>query len=351
MKNLTLYNRIETNMLYISCLSCMRRELVLNAIGPTLCVNFNWFLQKESFAKQKISIVCITVYLLLGFQLINAITIQPYLFYKLRGNLKIVTFFEYISLFIITAAELFKVMNLHEFLDLDFQMKMMYTYKMNNQDLAIRTIQKHSSNIRKCMLTLITSDFYQLISNPIGFQEYMLLRNQISRYASMIAFTCFLLMPYYIRIIAVAVTTYADRWDIQRWMKYIDPNAPASFAYRIVETVLFHVTIIVLCSFNLIKIKQSDIEMKKNLESCKTNIRSLIFMVMTIATMIFIAFIIDLHSIIKKRNGHYTILDHTIQSNIPYWISLCYEGITGFVVTASLLVFFPQLRPIRQIYG
>ena len=81
--------------------------------------------------------------------------------------------------------------------------------------------------------------------------------------------------------------------------------------------------------------------MEKNSESCKTNIRSIVYMAMTITVVIYIALIIDLHSIIKKKDDAYSILE----ADIPYWITLCYEGITGLVVTASLLVFFPQLRP------
>ena len=153
--------------------------------------DFDWFLQDESLIKQHIKLISMATYLLLACQLINGITIQPYLVYKLRGNLKVVTFVEYISFFVITAAELYKGKVFYDYLEIDLQTKIMKGQYQRELLHAIATIQKHMSSIRKCMLTLITSDFRQLICHPICFKEYMLFRKQISRHAFILAFTFF----------------------------------------------------------------------------------------------------------------------------------------------------------------
>ena len=304
-------------------------------------------LQGESVVKQSMKFISIASYALLACQVINAITIQPYLVYKLRGNLKIVTFVEYISLFVITASHLYKVNVTYHYIALELQTKIKHGQYNRNLLHAIGTIQTHSSNIRKCMLTLITSDFRQLIVNPIRFKEYMRFKNQISRYLFILAFTFFFLVPNYVRIIIVALTNHKDYMHLIGWtLKYVDPLSPSGFEFVMIATVIFYVVLLVVCGVNLVKIKQKEIEMKANSESCKTNIQSLIFMVFTITTLIFIAFVIALYRIIRGRINVYVDVRHVnMYVDIPFIFSLFYEGIIGLVVTFSLLACFPQLRP------
>ena len=304
-------------------------------------------LQEESVGKQSMKLISIVSYALLACQVINAITIQPYLVYKLRGNLKIVTFVEYISLFVITASQLYKVNVTYHYIALELQMKIKHGQYNRNLLHAIGTIQTHSSNIRKCMLTLITSDFRQLIFDPIRFKEYMRFKNQISRYLFILVFTFFFLVPDYVRIIIVALTNHKDYIHLIGWtLKYVDPLSPSGFEFVMIATVIFYVVLLVVCGVNLVKIKRKEIEMKANSESCKTNIRSLIFMVFTITTLIFIAFVIALYRIIRGRmNAYVDVRRVNIYVDIPFIFSLFYEGITGLVVTFSLLAWFPQLRP------
>ena len=125
-------------------------------------------------------------------------------------------------------------------------------------------------------------------------------------------------------------------------LRYLDPISPSGSTFNMVIIVLFYVILLVVCGANLVKIKKKGIEMKANSDSCKTNIQSIIFTTLTITILISIAFIIDLQLIIKKK---ITGSRDFVYVGISKLVSLFYEGITGLVVTFSLLAWFPQLRP------
>ena len=125
-----------------------------------------------------------TLCILIVFQSVIGITIQPYLIYKLKGNLKIYTIVEYASLLGRSVTEF-----------CTFKYIMSSNLELEIQDiivggldyltlLHVATITKrHFSYLRKCALTLIVSDFHQLTSKPIQFEEFMSFRNQVVRYS------------------------------------------------------------------------------------------------------------------------------------------------------------------------
>ena len=143
--------------------------------------------QDESPLKQYYGARTIAIQGLLLFQLIAAISLQPYLLYRLKGNLKIFTLVEYITIFGITLAELLKM----KYITYRY-MEMSQTGEISqmtqglffiNYRHVIEIIQRHCSYLRKCVLTLIITSFDKMILDPLRFKEYMELKNQMLRYS------------------------------------------------------------------------------------------------------------------------------------------------------------------------
>ena len=199
--------------------------------------------------------------------------------------------------------------------------------------------KRHFSYLRKCMLTLIVSDFNQLTSKPIQFEEFMSFRNQIGRYSYFFAFSIFVLFPEYLRIVSAALFNH----DAKRLYFHLSSH---KLTYDIVSSLIFHILSLAICLKSLTETRKTDIEMRANGDVVKSNIRPLIFAMTTFMLVIISSFIIELLTF--QYRIKYSVGSNMNMSNmgkIIHWIFFAFEGFSGIVVMASLMVWFPRLRP------
>ena len=275
-----------------------------------------------------------TLYIFIVCQLVIGITLQPYLIYKLKGNLKIFTIVEYTSLLGRTVTEFctFKFITA-SYLELGFHDIFIEGMDYVNYLRTVATVTKHCSYLRKCVLTLTVSDFNQLILNPIQFAEFMRLRNQIVRYSLFFAFSIFVLCPEYFQIAAIAV--FNDHTSLYHHLR------SHKLTYDIVSSLAFHIIILAKGLECLTKMRKTYIMKKANSDSNKAKIGPLLFATTTFMVIIIISFIIELLTFPCPS----FVLTMNPSCLIIHWTSFGYEGFSGFVVMILLLVWFPRLRP------
>ena len=207
------------------------------------------------------------------------------------------------------------------------------------------SIQRHCSYLRKCALTLIASDFNQLISHPIQFADFMRFRNQIVRYFYFFAFSICVLGTNYFEIIVYVLfngdISHSRLYVVQHLKRYKQ-------TYNIISSVVFHIVILAICLRCLFKMRKSHITMIAHRDTSKAKIRQLLFATTTFVVVIFLSFIIELLTFLFRfgKNSFHYIVNQNVSYSPIFWISFGYEGFSGFVVMITLFVWFPKLRPI-----
>ena len=278
-----------------------------------------------------------TLYMLLVIQLVIGMTIQPYLIYKLKDNLKIYTVVEYASLLGRTVTE-FCILKFIFSSNLKLEIQDIIIGGLDHLNLlqVAAITKRHCSYLRKCVLTLIVSDFDQLTSNPMQFVEFMRFRNQIVRYSFFVAFCSFALFPDYLQIISAA--TFDNHHQLYHHL------SSHKLIYDIFSSLTFHIAIFAICLRCLTRTRKTDIEMRACSDANKSNIRPLLFTMITFMLVIVPSFIIELLTFPCDKTVYSVHADNS-SCRIIYWISFGYEGLSGIVVMASLFVWFPRLRP------
>ena len=203
----------------------------------------------------------------------------------------------------------------------------------------VDVIKRHCTYLQKCLLTLTASDFNQLISNPIQFAEFMRFRNQIVRYSLFFAFSVLVLCPDYFRLVASTILNH-NRSLYLHLTRHV-------LTYGIASSITFHIIILAMCLRSLCIMRKTCIEMKENRATNKSKIRPLLFATKTFIVVIILSFIMEL---LSCQCTYSITMPESSCLNI-YWISFGYEGLSGYVVMISLLVWFPRLRPTSRSEG
>ena len=286
--------------------------------------------------------------IILVLQVILGVTIQPYLLYKLKGNMKTFVFMEYLALFGISVIELCKFEHMFKsygrrasgiLSDLSFVNVFLYQLEI------LSIIERHCIYVRKGILTLIILDFYQLLSNPLEFKEYTSKCNQLKRSLVMFTFTVIILLFNYVMVIMKYLNFelgYIFAQNPLYWM--ISKELVAG----LVSSSLFYIGITVLSSVLLYHMVRQEKSLDSQPGTNQAKVRPLILATVTFLVVIVSSYIMELVMILREKIMKSSRDDVVPPSDIIRHVHYYHEGVCGFVVMMSLFFWFPRLRPTQK---
>ena len=281
--------------------------------------------------------------IILILQVIFGLTIQPYLLYKLKGNLKIFVLMEYFALFGISVVELCRV----EFINKAYHAKkdddygeasFAYLYKTT----LINTIERHCVFTRKGTLALIVNDFHQLVSHPLEFKEYSAWKNQLRRGILMFLVITFLLLFNYVKGLLLFLSFDIDYVIFMKagWWMYQN-----EWHEGWITPSIFYAGIMIILSRSLYHMVSKKKEFDTQQATNQAKVCPLILATVIFSVIIVSSFLIELITALREEIIKGDMKDLIYDAEVIWLIRQCHEGVCGFVVMLSFFFLFPRLRP------
>ena len=294
--------------------------------------------QDESLQKQDYARHIKIMQILLGLQIILGVTIQPYLLYKLKGNLKMFVVMEYLALFGISVIEICKVEYVLKdyFKSADSNIFILYRIEI------LSVVERHCIYARKGMLALIVLDFYQLVTNPLEFKEYSAMCNQVRRGFVMFTIVTLFLPFKYIRFVLEMLNLEMDILFAVNLMFWIRKT---QLVEDLVSSSVFYVGIIIFISVLLHRMVRQEKEKESQQATNQAKVRPLILATTTFLVVMVSSYVVEMVMMLRKEILKSSSQDLVFKSDIFLQIYYYHEGVSGFVVMMSFFFWFPRLRP------